>query len=99
MCHRASAVVGLTHDPRIDDLAIMEAIETPSFYIGVMGSHKTSKARANRLQRTGGLSSEQIARIHMPIGLALGSKTPAEIALAIMSDILRVQRGKSRHEL
>ena len=99
MCHRASAVVGLTHDPRIDDLAIMEAIETPSFYLGVMGSHKTSKARANRLQRTGGLSSEQIARIHMPIGLALGSKTPAEIALAIMSDILRVQRGKSRHEL
>ncbi|WP_339615196.1 XdhC family protein [uncultured Gilvimarinus sp.] len=98
-CHRATAIVGLTHDPRIDDLAVMEAIHTPAFYIGVMGSHKTSQARAERLQRTGGLTAKDIARIHMPIGLALGSKTPAEIALAIMADILRVQRGKARHEL
>lgn len=98
-CHQATAVVALTHDPRIDDLAMMEAVRTPAFYIGVMGSPKTSRARAERLQRSGGLSAQQIARIHMPIGLALGSKTPGEIALAVMADILRVQRGKSRHDL
>ncbi|MFI0473347.1 XdhC family protein [Halomonas sp. HMF6819] len=94
-CHGATAVVALTHDPRIDDLAMMEAVRTQAFYIGVMGSQRTSQARAERLARSGGLSDAQIARIHMPIGLALGSKTPAEIALAVMADIVRVQHGKA----
>lgn len=98
-CHAATAVVALTHDPRIDDLAMIEAVRTPAFYIGVMGSRRTSEARAERLRRSGGLSQEEIARLHMPIGLALGSKTPAEIALAAMADILRVQRGKARDAL
>lgn len=95
-CHAATAVVALTHDPRIDDLAMMEAVCTSAFYIGVMGSLQTSKLRSERLRRIGGLSDAQIARIHMPIGLSLGSKTPAEIALAVMADIIRVQRGRSR---
>ena len=98
-CHAATAVVALTHDPRIDDLAMIEAVRTPAFYIGVMGSRRTSEARAERLRRSGGLSDEEIARLHMPIGLDLGSKAPAEIALAVMADILRVQRGKARDEL
>ncbi|SEL68677.1 XdhC family protein [Halomonas daqiaonensis] len=98
-CHAATAVVALTHDPRIDDLAMIEAVRTPAFYIGVMGSRKTSAARAERLRRSGGLDEEEMARIHMPIGLALGSKTPAEIALAVMADIVRVQRGRSREAL
>lgn len=98
-CHGATAVVALTHDPRIDDLAMIEAVRTPAFYIGVMGSKRTSEARAERLSRSGGLSDDDIARLHMPIGLALGSKTPAEIALAAMADILRVQRGKARDAL
>lgn len=98
-CHGATAVVALTHDPRIDDLAMMEAVRTQAFYIGVMGSRRTSQARAERLKRSGGLSDAQIARIHMPIGLALGSKTPAEIALAVMADIVRVQHGKALDEL
>ncbi len=98
-CHKATAVVALTHDPRIDDLAMMEAVRTPAFYIGVMGSHKTSAQRAERLRRSGGLSEAEIDRIHMPIGLALGSKTPAEIALAVMADIVRVHRGQARNEL
>lgn len=93
-CTPSTAVVAVTHDPRIDDLAMMAAVKTPAGYIGVMGSLKTSKARAERLARTGGLSSEQIERIHMPIGLDLGSKTPAEIALSIMADVVRVRRGK-----
>lgn len=92
--HASTAVVALTHDPRIDDLAMIEALRTPAFYIGVMGSRKTSAARAERLQRSGGLSEEQIARIRMPIGLDIGSKTPAEIALAVMADVVRVYHGK-----
>ncbi|WFM72002.1 XdhC family protein [Halomonas sp. CKK8] len=98
-CHAATAVVALTHDPRIDDLAMIEAVRTPAFYIGVMGSQRTSTVRAERLRRSGGLSEEELGRIRMPIGLALGSKTPAEIALAVMADIVRVQRGRSRESL
>ncbi|WP_447554559.1 XdhC family protein [Vreelandella sp. EE22] len=98
-CHGATAVVALTHDPRIDDLAMMEAVRTDAFYIGVMGSQRTSKARAERLARSGGLNEAELARIHMPIGLSLGSKTPAEIALAVMADIVRVQHDKRLDEL
>lgn len=97
--HAATAVVALTHDPRIDDLAMMEAVRTEAFYIGVMGSRKTSSNRAERLRRSGGLSDADIERLHMPIGLAIGSKTPAEIALAVMADIIRVHRGRPRHAL
>lgn len=98
-CHAATAVVALTHDPRIDDLAMIEAVRTEAFYIGVMGSRQTSQQRAIRLQRSGGLNPEQVGRIAMPIGLGLGSKTPSEIALAVMADIVRVHRGQSKDEL
>lgn len=98
-CHAATAVVALTHDPRIDDLAMIEAVRTEAFYIGVMGSQRASELRAVRLKRSGGLDDAELARIHMPIGLALGSKTPAEIALAVVADIVRVQRGRARDAL
>ncbi|WP_249975541.1 XdhC family protein [Vreelandella olivaria] len=98
-CHAGTAVVALTHDPRLDDLVMMEAVRTDAFYIGVMGSTANSHKRAERLQRSGGLSEAQLQRITMPIGLALGSKTPAEIALAVMADIVRTHRGKHRQEL
>nr|WP_298248779.1 XdhC family protein [uncultured Halomonas sp.] len=98
-CHAATAVVALTHDPRLDDLAMIEAVRTEAFYIGVMGSRKASTARAERLQRSGGLGEAELARLHMPIGLGLGSKTPAEIALATMADIVRVRRGRGREGL
>ena len=91
--------MALTHDPRIDDLAMIEAVRTDAFYIGVMGSQQTSQQRAERLLRSGGLTETQLARIVMPIGLNLGSKTPAEIALAVMADIVRLYRGKERHAL
>ncbi|MDB4836990.1 XdhC family protein [Marinomonas sp.] len=97
--HVNTAIVALTHDPRIDDLAMMDAVKTPAFYIGVMGSQRTSEKRAERLKRSGELSDEQIKRIHMPIGLNLGSKTPAEIALAVMADILRVNKKVIRYDL
>jgi xanthine dehydrogenase accessory factor len=98
-CHRDTAVVALTHDPRIDDLAMMEAVRTEAFYIGVMGSLQTSQKRFERLRRIGGLGESELARIHAPIGLNLGSKTPAEIALAVLADILRIRSGIARDQL
>ncbi|MFC0339095.1 xanthine dehydrogenase accessory factor [Kushneria avicenniae] len=94
-CHEATAVVALTHDPRIDDPAMVEAVKTPAFYVGVMGSQRTSQKRAERLKRSGGLNDDQIARIHMPIGMDLGSKAPAEIALSVVADVMRVYNGKA----
>ncbi|WP_375740209.1 XdhC family protein [Pseudomonas boanensis] len=98
-CHADTAVVALTHDPRIDDLAMIEAVRTEAFYIGVMGSMATSAKRLERLRRVGGLSEAEIDRIIAPIGLNLGSKTPAEIALAVLADILRVRNGIARERL
>ena len=98
-CTHSTAVVAVTHDPRIDDLAMMAAVKTAAGYLGVMGSRRTSEARAGRLRRTAGLSDGEIDRIKMPIGLDLGSKTPAEIALAIMADIVRARRGRSPETL
>ncbi len=98
-CTPSTAVVAVTHDPRIDDLAMMAAVKTSASYIGVMGSVRTSQARSERLRRTGGLSEAEIERIRMPIGLNLGSKTPSEIALAIMADIVRVRRGRNLVDL
>ncbi|MCO7520380.1 MULTISPECIES: XdhC family protein [unclassified Pseudomonas] len=98
-CHRDTAVVALTHDPKIDDLAMLEAVRTEAFYIGVMGSQATSEKRRERLRRIGGLDDAEMARIHAPIGLNLGSKTPAEIALAVLADILRTRSGIAREAL
>lgn len=90
-CHANTAIVALTHDPRLDDLTMMEAVKTPAFYIGVMGSAQNSRHRRERLTRIGQLSDAEQQRIHAPIGLAIGSKTPAEIGLAIMADIVRLK--------
>ncbi|UYG09149.1 XdhC family protein [Halomonas sp. M4R1S46] len=92
--HAMTAVVALTHDPRLDDLTMLEAVRGSAFYIGVMGSKRTSANRAERLRRSGGLDDEALGRIRMPIGLDLGSKTPAEIALATLADVVRVMRGR-----
>ena len=98
-CHAATAVVALTHDPRLDDLTLLEAVRTSAFYIGAMGSRRTSEKRLERVSRIGGLTEHSLSRIRAPIGLNLGSKTPAEIALAVMSDIVRVSNGIARDSL
>ena len=98
-CHAATAIVALTHDPRLDDLTLLEAVRTPAFYIGAMGSRRTSEKRLERVKRIGGLEEQVLERIHAPIGLKLGSKTPAEIALAVMADIVRVSNGVVRDQL
>jgi len=92
-CHSGTAILSLTHDPRIDDLTMMEAVNLPAFYIGAMGSQKNSLRRKDRLVRIGELNPEEISRIHAPIGMDIGSKTPAEIALSIMADVVSHKNG------
>lgn len=92
-CHARTAIVALTHDARMDDLTLMEAVNTPAFYIGAMGSARNSCQRKERLSRVGGLSDSELRRIHAPVGLAIGSKSPAEIALAVMGDIVLHKNG------
>jgi xanthine dehydrogenase accessory factor len=87
-----SAVVALTHDPKLDDLALMEALKSAAFYVGAIGSKKNNDARRTRLKEFD-LSDGEIARLHGPVGLYLGSKTPPEIALAIMAEMTAVRYG------
>lgn len=87
-----SAIVALTHDPRIDDMGLLEALETDAFYIGAMGSSRTSAKRRERLTLLG-VSESALDRLHAPIGLAIGSKTPPEIAMAIMAEIVSVRHA------
>jgi xanthine dehydrogenase accessory factor len=83
---RYTAFVALTHDPKIDDPALTHALARDCFYIGALGSKKTHARRIERL-KTQGLSDDALARIHAPIGLAIGAVSPAEIAVAIMGQI------------
>jgi xanthine dehydrogenase accessory factor len=87
-----SAVVALTHDPKIDDLALMEALKSPAFYVGAIGSKKNNDARRLRL-REFDLSEGEIARLKGPVGLYIGSKTPPEIAVAILAEMTAVRHG------
>ncbi len=88
--NRQTAVVVLTHDPKIDDPAIIQALQTEAFYIGALGSKRTHKKRAQRL-RDAGIPGERIQSIHAPIGLDLGGNSAEEIALAIMAEVVKVQ--------
>ena len=93
--HR-SAVLTLSHDPKIDDPAILSALRSDCFYLGCLGSTRTHAKRVARLEEAG-ISAEQIARIHAPIGLDIGGKSPAEIAISIMAEItLRLRGAKGR---
>jgi xanthine dehydrogenase accessory factor len=88
-------VVALTHDPKLDDLALMEALKSPAFYVGAIGSKKNNDARRVRL-REFDLSAEEIARLRGPVGLYIGSKTPPEIAVAILAELTAVRHGVSK---
>ncbi|MGJ7915047.1 XdhC family protein [Massilia sp. LXY-6] len=85
-----SAVIALTHDPKLDDLALMEALRTDAFYVGAIGSRANNARRRERL-REFDLSEEQIARLHGPIGIYIGSKTPYEIAVSILAELTAVK--------
>ncbi|MCZ6854174.1 MAG: XdhC family protein [Gammaproteobacteria bacterium] len=97
----SSAIVALTHDPRIDDMGLMEALKTDAFYIGAMGSARTSASRRERLAALD-LTPSEITNLHAPIGLSIGSKTPPEIAIAILAEITAVRQhqiGAAREQL
>ena len=83
------ALVTLTHDPKLDDPAIMKALKAPIFYLGCLGSKKTHGKRVERLTEAG-FSEAEIARIHGPVGLDIGAKSPAEIAISILAQITEV---------
>ena len=85
-------IVTLTHDPKIDDLALKIALNSKAGYIGSLGSRKTHSSRIERLKNEG-YNLEQICKIHAPIGLNISSKTPQEIALSIMAEITQVRRS------
>lgn len=87
-----SAVVALTHDPKLDDMALMEALKTDAFYVGAIGSRVNNARRRERLRELD-LTDEQIARLHGPIGIYIGSKTPYEIAVSILAELTAVKNG------
>jgi xanthine dehydrogenase accessory factor len=92
---RRTAVVTLTHDPKLDDPALEVALRSDAFYIGALGSTRTQAKRLHRLQELG-FNQEQLGRIHGPIGLKLGGRAPAEIAIAILAEATHVlHRGEA----
>jgi xanthine dehydrogenase accessory factor len=92
---RHTAVLTLTHDPKIDDRALAEALRSDCFYIGALGSRKSHAQRMERLRATG-FGEDDLARIHGPVGLNIGAVSPAEIAVSILAEIISLVRKERR---
>lgn len=90
---RRSCVVALTHDPKLDDLALLAALESEAFYVGAIGSRRNAQARRERMIEHFDQTPESLARLRGPVGLYIGSKTPPEIAVSVMAEILAVKNG------
>ena len=90
---RRSCVIALTHDPKLDDLALMEALTTEAFYVGAIGSRRNHEARHQRMLDHFEMTPAQLARLRGPIGIYIGSKTPAEIAVSVMAEVLAVKNN------
>ena len=88
-----TAIIALTHDPKMDDLALMEAVNSPAFYIGAIGSRANQAKRKARLKEHFGITDAQLARIHGPVGLKNGARTPPEIAISILAELTAVRYG------
>ena len=88
-----TAIIALTHDPKLDDLALMEALTGPAFYVGAIGSRLNQAKRKERLKEHFGLSDAQLARLHGPVGLKNGARTPPEIAVSILAELTAVRYG------
>jgi len=91
-----SAILALTHDPRLDDMALLEALKSPAFYIGALGSRANNAKRRERL-RLFDLSETEISRLHGPVGLPIGSRTPPEIAVSILAEMTAARHGIDLH--
>jgi xanthine dehydrogenase accessory factor len=83
-----TAIVALTHDPKLDDMALLEALRSDAFYVGALGSSRNQTARKKRLAEHFDLTGPELARLHGPVGLRIGAKTPAEIAVSIVAQIV-----------
>ena len=90
---RRSCVIALTHDPKLDDLALLEALNTEAFYVGAIGSRRNNEARHQRMAEYFSVSQDALARLRGPIGIYIGSKTPPEIAVSVMAEVLAVKNG------
>lgn len=90
---RRSCVVALTHDPKLDDLALLEALQSEAFYVGAIGSRRNAEARRERMIEHFDQTIESLARLRGPIGIYIGSKTPPEIAVSVMAEILAVKNA------
>ena len=86
-----TAIVTLTHDPKIDDPGLRAALASEAFYIGCLGSRRTHAARCDRL-REAGFGDAELTRIHGPVGLDIGARTPAEIAISILAQMIAIER-------
>jgi xanthine dehydrogenase accessory factor len=84
-----TAVVALTHDSKLDDMALMEALNSEAFYVGALGSKRNQATRKARLMEHFGMTDLQLSKLHGPVGLNLGAKTPAEIAVSIVAQIVQ----------
>lgn len=89
-----SAVVALTHDPKLDDLALIDALRSPAFYIGCLGSKLNTAKRKARLQQHFDLSDAELERLHAPVGLPIGSHTPPEIAVSILAELTALKNSQ-----
>ena len=90
---RRSCVVALTHDPKLDDLALLEALKSEAFYVGAIGSRRNNEARKERMIEHFDQTEASLAPLRGPIGIYIGSKTPPEIAVSVMAEILAVKNG------
>jgi len=88
-----SVVIALSHDPKLDDLALLEALKSEAFYVGAIGSRRNNEARRRRLQEHFDLDAAELARLRGPVGVYIGSKTPPEIALSILAEVVAVKNG------
>lgn len=90
---RRSCVIALTHDPKLDDLALLEALNTDAFYVGAIGSRRNNEARHRRMAEHFALTAADLKRLRGPIGIYIGSKTPPEIAVSVMAEVLAVKNN------
>uniref|UniRef100_UPI003F4FD2E7 XdhC family protein n=1 Tax=Caballeronia sp. LjRoot34 TaxID=3342325 RepID=UPI003F4FD2E7 len=94
---RRSCILALTHDPKLDDMALIAALSSRAFYVGAIGSRRNADTRAQRLKEHFEFTDDLLGRLQSPVGIYIGSKTPAEIAVSVMADVLAAKNGAFVH--
>ena len=91
-----TAVVAFSHDPKLDDMALMEALKSGAFYVGALGSRRNQAARKQRLAEHFDVTPDELARLNGPVGLAIDAKTPAEIAVSVVAQMVQVKNARPK---